>query len=466
MPAESPLPPVPSAPSSSRRRSIQPSSASVASEIPLDEFSRDKTPLAKKRSEAAISFMDDVKEEEEKEDIKPRSEKKTPRRSEDSGFSDFNPFQSGSEDVADRERRRRKVGFVHLSLPHTDDKSSIGLSSQKPSQPRFSGPASLYHPSSPPAASPQAEVHRSTSGSNLRRVGPSRENLKSPPKDVRDKLLAEREELEDETSAAQQYNNDITAKLNEISSLDRIDTQITVHQEPGPTHGNQLVARTRPVADALAPVTSRAATTIPLGALFLLLLSLIANYKNESASIGFCDSAANTNDIILARQSALDNANACIDRRTALYLASDDAGAAKDIHCDVSALPLVPFLPRPTACSPCPQHAVCQDGFIVACEPEYILNQHPLTVLSTALDGLPGMGPRAFPPSCRPDTARKRLIGGLAKSMENDLAKGRGIVVCAGLGKEDGRMGQGQRFGMEEKTLKEVYASKRDVSGL
>jgi hypothetical protein len=110
MPAESPLP---SAPSSSRRRSVQPSSVSVTSELPSDESARDKTPLGKKRSETAISFMDNVKEEEEKEEPKPRSEKKTPRKSEDSGFSDFNPFQSGSEDAAERERRRRKVGFGH-----------------------------------------------------------------------------------------------------------------------------------------------------------------------------------------------------------------------------------------------------------------------------------------------------------------------------------------------------------------
>lgn len=276
--------------------------------------------------------------------------------------------------------------------------------------------------------------------------------------------MAERAELEEGTSAAQQYNNDITAKLNEISSLDRIDTQITIHREPAPTYESQLVKQTKRASDALGPVTSRPASTIPLGALFLLLLSFIANYKNQSASIGYCDSGATTNDIVLARRSALDNANACIARRTALDL--DQPGAGKEVRCDVSALPLVPFVPRPTACAPCPQHAVCEEGYVVACEPEYILTHHPLMVISPALDGLPGVGPRAFAPSCRPDTAKKRMIGGLAKSMENDLAKGRGLVVCAGMGKEDGRKGQGERFGMEEHTLREMYASRRDVSVL
>lgn len=114
MPAESPLPSVPSAPSSSRRRSVQPSSVSAASELPTDELASERTPLVKKRSEPAITFMDDLKEVEEKEEVEPRSVKKTPRRSEGSGFSDFNPFQSGSEDAADRERRRRKVRCVAL----------------------------------------------------------------------------------------------------------------------------------------------------------------------------------------------------------------------------------------------------------------------------------------------------------------------------------------------------------------
>ena len=71
----------------------------------------------------------EVKEESEKEDEPvPKSVKKTPRKSvkEDPGaFSDYNPFQSGSEVAAERERRRRRVctiivakhDFLISSLP-------------------------------------------------------------------------------------------------------------------------------------------------------------------------------------------------------------------------------------------------------------------------------------------------------------------------------------------------------------
>lgn len=62
----------------------------------------------------SLRHVPEVKVESEKEDDEPapKSVKKTPRRSmhEDAGaFSDYNPFQSGSEAAAERERRRRKV---------------------------------------------------------------------------------------------------------------------------------------------------------------------------------------------------------------------------------------------------------------------------------------------------------------------------------------------------------------------
>lgn len=57
------------------------------------------------------------------------------------------------------------------------------------------------------------------------------------------------------------------------------------------------------------------------------------------------------------------------------------------------------------------------------------------------------------------------MIGGLAQEMERALARGRGKVVCAGLDKQPrGIKGDGQIYGIEESTLKEVFAARRDVS--
>jgi hypothetical protein len=283
--------------------------------------------------------------------------------------------------------------------------------------------------------------------------------LKTPPKEVREARQAEKE-----LELAQQYNNDVHAKLNRISSDGRATPAVQIEShvsEPS----TSLVKR-----ESSLPVVAKASRpAIPLSVLFLLLLSLLANYKTQSSSLGFCDSGDKTNNIILNRQSALDDANACLERKTSMEL--NQPGSASGIHCDVSALPMIPLIPRPTACTPCPPHAICEEGAFIACETEYITHTHPLAILSPVLDGVPGLGPKALAPSCKPDTARKRMVGGLAKEIEGDLARGRGMVVCSGLdrkgkdkGKEVKRL-EGAVYGMEEGTLRGNYAARRDVSG-
>ncbi|WWC67546.1 uncharacterized protein I206_101455 [Kwoniella pini CBS 10737] len=415
-------------PASDRRRSAIGSSSSATTELRTPSVGPEivKPPRSARKSEP-VKPLDHLAEESEKEEspkkpIKP----KTPRKSavaEESGFSDFNPFQSGSEAAADAERRRRR-------------KSSLGLEGmRKPTQPRFSEPA-------PSASTP------TTPG--LRRVGPSREHLRTPPSDVK---AAMKRELD----AAVEYNQAVEEKLNQITTRDSEEPpRVTVESHVVPVETNSLVRRVESqIAQVPAP-----RTTIPLSVLFLLLLSLLANLKNQSSSLGYCDSASNTNDVILYRQSAYENAQACIARKASLEL--DDHEAAKAVQCDVSDLPLVPFLPRPTGCTPCPPHAECTDGHIVSCIPEYILSPHPLGFLGSVVDGLPGIGPRAFPPSCKPDTAKKRMIGGLAKEMEKELSKGRGLLVCNGLGKDDGKKGEGERYGVEENALRERFLARRD----
>lgn len=88
-------------PASTRRQSnIASSSSSISSEMLASKSDR-------------IQLMDEVVEESEKED-QPVKKVRTPKtpRSRESGFSDRNPFQSGSEDAAERESRRRKVSLL------------------------------------------------------------------------------------------------------------------------------------------------------------------------------------------------------------------------------------------------------------------------------------------------------------------------------------------------------------------
>lgn len=306
---------------------------------------------------------------------------------------------------------------------------------------------------SEPAPTHTRDVPKSPPATSLRRVGPSRENLKTPPKPI---LKAAEEQ-----SPVEQYNRHVAEKLQEVTVPDNDNMEITIRQAS--SNSQSLVKSVDATVESYAPGVS-AKSAIPALALLGLLLSLVLNFANQSASIGYCDSSSSTNDIMLNRQSALDTAKSCIAHRTALEVANP--GSGQQIHCDVSALPLVPFVPRATSCAPCPQHAICEDGEIIACESEFILEPSVLSILSPALNGLPGLGPRPFPPSCRPDTAKKRMIGSMAKSIESDLAKGRGLVVCARLDKDASPQGPGELYGREEGALRDHYASMRDVSRL
>lgn len=295
----------------------------------------------------------------------------------------------------------------------------------------------------------------------LRRMGLSRENLKTPPKDIKEKLMAEAE-----LERASEYNNEVSSKLQRISSyaepIVHVESHVTrAAPASDDTSSTSLVKR----AQAQAPATaSTARSALPLSVLVMLLLSFLTNWKHQSAAIGFCDTASTTNDVVLARESAISEANRCIDQRARLNAANPHSG--DHVTCDASVLPLVPFLPRPTACATCPPHAVCEDGQLIACEPEYLLTPHPFAALAPLADGLPSVGPRAFPPSCRPDTARKRLIGNLAKQMEGELARGRGYIVCSGLDKPTDKgkklSGDGERYGVEERVLRQRFEARKD----
>jgi hypothetical protein len=209
-------------------------------------------------------------------------------------------------------------------------------------------------------------------------------------------------------------------------------------------------------------VTKSPKFAIPTSLLLLLLLSLVFNHKLNSTPLGYCDPSESTNDLIFNQQLRLDNARVCVARKADLHL--DNPEAAKHITCDIKAIPIIPFVPRPKSCTPCPAHAVCEDGALIACQPEYIMSHHPLAFLGPVVDGLPGVGPVAFPPTCRPDTARKRMVGGLAMEMEKELAKGRGNIICAGLGRDNAKKSDGAKYGVTELTLKERFAARRDVS--
>lgn len=321
--------------------------------------------------------------------------------------------------------------------------SSIGLGSSnklKVTKPRSSEPVPA-HVTTPPGI--------------LRRVGPSKDNIRTPLSDVK-RAMQSGSDLD----AAVAYNQEVQEKLNQISAGrtrdGRDETEITIHSSISTFHHpKSLVKR---VNDQISQTIPAPRATLPLSVLFLLLLTFISNFQKQSSSIGFCDTGLNTNEIALHRQTSRSEAEACLLDKAKLDMMDRDA--ATKIICDTTDLPLIPFLPVPTGCTACPAHAQCSQGEIVSCAPEYKLVTHPLSFLAPLANGFPGIGPRPFPPACVPDTAKKRLIGALAKAMEKNLAQHRGDIICQNLSLDQGEV---EKYGVDEEVLRERFSGQKNA---
>lgn len=200
---------------------------------------------------------------------------------------------------------------------------------------------------------------------------------------------------------------------------------------------------------------------LPMSLFSLLIFILCAHYKSISSTNGFCDNNSNTNSIILGRELPIKASQECIAQK--VQWQADHPNETPNMDCDMTALPLVPFLPRPSKCVPCPTNAQCAKGKVISCDPEYILKPSLLAPLSPIFDGWPMLPSRVFPPKCKPDTTRMRQIGQLATQVERFLAKRRGTIECSN-DAVDLTVGPGVRYGVTEKELLNTFAERRVVS--
>ena len=192
-----------------------------------------------------------------------------------------------------------------------------------------------------------------------------------------------------------------------------------------------------------------------LGMASILILTMVGQYKNESVAIGYCDTGSSTNSKIQARLELQKEIKECQQR--ALQNSTDGKVHHNlDAHCN-DIIPFVP-LPLPTTCTPCPDHAKCLSKNIV-CEPAYVLKQHALAsipLLSGACNGLPGLGPIAFPPRCVPDSRRRKNVSAISKTIESVLARVRGDRVCVGVQQTKGGQNGAAVFGLSLEKLRSV----------
>jgi hypothetical protein len=312
------------------------------------------------------------------------------------------------------------------------------------------------------------------------------------------------------------YFTDGTAdEVKETTVLEDVKEEASQDYEESDDNKDETIAVSKRIAQGVKIVRRPRTTTLPeskpMPFFLRLLLALIAlatsaavvNFKTESASIGYCDTGSSTSSALeeaKAKWNAIEECNK--ENRTLLYLSSlsrhlpgMNGGEAEDENvAPCPPLPLSP-LPHPATCTPCPDHATCAQH-TVTCNTGHLLRPHPLLfflpappnslqesslvplkfsspsdiiwkAVSVAMDGLPGLGPVAFPPWCMEDPKRKRNIGALGKAVEAILGQERGKRLCAG---EDGGWvipdsegGEARKWGVEVEKLKEALMRKTSV---
>ncbi|KAF4587736.1 sister chromatid separation protein (Src1) [Ophiocordyceps camponoti-floridani] len=101
-------------------------------------------------------------------------------------------------------------------------------------------------------------------------------------------------------------------------------------------------------------------------------------------------------------------------------------------------------------CEPCPLHAYCYQDYSVRCEPDFILQPHPLS--------LGGLVP--LPPSCEPDGEKARRVQAVADKAVEELRERRAKFECGTPADDEGGQ-QHKSPAMSEDELKESVGKKR-----
>lgn len=243
-------------------------------------------------------------------------------------------------------------------------------------------------------------------------------------------------------------SNVVPARIPEVASAD--DT-VSVIQNRSKGDQSSALVKHRPDSSA-----SKYLSQIMVILLMSILTPVLREWQAQSNHIGFCDTGSNVNNLLLQeRQSGrkrLECKNQMIENpESACQLGEESLFDVLGI--------------APDSCTPCPEHAVCENGQLARCQQGYQLvpDWRQTDFTKYLFDGLPGAGPVAFPPSCQIDFKRKALGARIAKEIESDLAKRHGDVICSqGLWSVDDSNGELQvvRDGMTEQELKDMLFAK------
>ncbi|KAF8590554.1 hypothetical protein K439DRAFT_1627818 [Ramaria rubella] len=349
------------------------------------------------------------------------------------GYSDNNIFQSGAESSSPTRPSPGSKGSIAVRRPTRRGRTSLSAPPQMPSSsPSRAAPSSpTFNPRLPLVADMphqklrflQQQGVRDTVVEDPMLVFPKLEPRSSSPifeegEDQADSVSGEDDTFEPDLS----FNAEVSKTIANGGS------------------GRDIVHRNVSSSSRL-PSWSQ----LILSAVTITLAAVVALYKMESASIGYCYAGTNTNPILDKRLASRIAAQECTER-----LAQQSGGAEAAFNISCTPLPLLP-LPEPMACASCPSMAYCTPDS-VTCQQSFVLRPHPLAQVPLFLklfNGLPGFGPVAFPPSCVEDEERKRTTGRLGIALENYLAIARGQRLCIGVSRQTSDGGDVARWGIE-----------------
>lgn len=400
----------------------------------------------------------------------------------DSGWEDNNIFQSGAESSSPvrpspvRPPSVRKSGSVRKSRHSMSAPPQTSPSLSPPKPPLF--PVDLQR--SPPQSKFEPELPTMP---RTPRISTPSETVRFSPIEHRSRPSAQITSKVDVRGLDFDYATDVIddqtlgeSQADSFGEPDSLEVAAFNH-----TAGGDRLVRRRP-APPLQRSRSRFLTLVYL----IVLVAgsyFVKQYKDESSAIGYCDTGSNTNQALRDLEAQREAVQACNkDNKTVLYLPSviSDAGLFEDgIPC-----PFPPFVPalHPSTCARCPEFATCTQHSVV-CNPGYVSRPHPLlgiispfgtatplvetiwNLIGNVTNGLPGLGPVAFPPRCSEDPKRKRNIGALGKAIEALLGQERGRRVCIGekQGREivnDSEGGEAMKWGLEIETLRNTMKGK------
>jgi len=362
---------------------------------------------------------------------------------ETSMWTDENPFQSSRDTPVKQERTRSASPRKPRKSARMSTTAQVPTKQEPTQYIEYTVPIAGPGPSTPPTENIRT-MPPAARRTPVRNATPTKSTPVKVEQNGRHGLKMEDDSLE--------YD----AEEDPFSSQELLDAEAVELANTKVAHS--IVTLTR---KARGEVTDTSVPILPtwlkfaLGMVFVLITTVVGQYKNESVAIGYCDTGSTTNSKIQARLELQKEIKEC-QQRTLQNSTDGNAYHDQDPRCN-DIIPFMP-LPHPTTCTPCPDHARCSSKNIF-CEPAYILKRHALAsipLLSGACNGLPGLGPIAFPPRCVPDSRRRKNVSAISKQIESVLARVRGDRVCAGIQRPKEGQSDAAAFGLSLEELRSM----------